>query len=142
MNALLTTALLALIAADDNAVKKDLKLLEGDWVVTKLEYSGNDITERYPLRFVIKGSEIAIEGDAGVKKEYGRFAIKIDPSTSPRCIDIKVTLGVQKDVTMEGIYDVKKDELRLCVKVLGNDRPTEFKNGDEIALVTLKRKDK
>lgn len=142
MNAWLSTlSLLTLVAADDAAIKKDLDKLQGEWIVTKLEFSSNDITERYPLRFVIKGDEIGIEGDAGVKKEYGKFKLKIDPSTDPRCIDIKVTLGSQKDVTMEGIYDVKEKELKLCVKVVGNARPTEFKNGDETALVTLKRKE-
>jgi hypothetical protein len=48
---------------------------------------------------------------------------------------------VQKDAVLEGVYEVKGDDLKLCVMVFGKDRPTEFKSGEgsSVAMLTLKR---
>ena len=42
---------------------------------------------------------------------------------------------------MEGIYQLKDDELKICLKVLGGDRPSEFNapEGSSIVLMVLKR---
>ena len=85
--------------------------------------------------------EVVVEGNDKVKQEYARFKIKIDPTTMPKLFDIKVSAGVQKDATMEGIYEFKGKELRICLKVFGMDRPAEFSSpdGKSIALLVLKR---
>jgi uncharacterized protein (TIGR03067 family) len=83
-----------------------------------------------------------VEGDGEVRKEYGKLSFKLDPSTMPKCIDLKVSEGTQLNLAMEGIYDLKDDQLRICINVLGQDRPTEFKSPDgaSIVVLTLKRK--
>jgi uncharacterized protein (TIGR03067 family) len=56
-------------------------------------------------------------------------------------MDITIAAGSQTDATMEGIYELKDDELRICAKVFGKDRPSEFAapEGSSIVLLTLKR---
>jgi uncharacterized protein (TIGR03067 family) len=58
--------------------------------------------------------------------------------------DLTVSIGTQKDAKMEGIYEVKGDEFKLCVKVFGNDRPTTFDSpeGSSVALVVFKKEKK
>jgi uncharacterized protein (TIGR03067 family) len=136
LGTLTTTAL-----ADDKAdAKKDLKALEGNWDVESLVFNGEELKDKYKLSFVFKEDSFTIEGDDNIKKEYGKFKIKLDPSTNPKCMDFTVSLGNQKDLTLEGLYEVKGDDLRLCFRV-GKDRPTEFKSAENsnTALVTLKR---
>ena len=84
---------------------------------------------------------LIVEGDGKVRKEYAKLALKLDAGTTPKCVDLTVADGVQKDAVLEGVYELKGDELRLCVRVFGKDRPTEFKSpeGSSIALLTLKR---
>jgi uncharacterized protein (TIGR03067 family) len=127
----------------DDAVKKELKKLQGAWVSSSVTYNGKEyFADGKPgLRFVFKGDVATIEGNDAVKKEYAKLRVKLDPSTTPRLLDMTITEGVQKDAAMEGIYELKDDELKFCVKVFGNDRPTKFEApaGSSIALVVLKR---
>ena len=141
MNALLFATLAGLLAADADAAKKDLAKLQGSWSAVSIKYNGQEFGEKLKLKFVFKNDQVSIEGDDEVKKEYPKVTLKIDPSTAPACLDIIVLAGVQKDAAMEGIYELKGDELRICVKVFGKERPAEFASADgsSIALVVLKR---
>ncbi|MBI3407783.1 MAG: TIGR03067 domain-containing protein [Planctomycetes bacterium] len=132
----------ASLAGGSDVVKKDLKALQGAWAVEALEFNGKDLAGKHKLTFIFKDDVATIEGDDAVQKEYAKIGFKLDPSTNPKCLDITVAGGVQKDAKIEGIYELKGDELRLCVLVFGNERPTEFKSpgGSSIALLTLKRK--
>ncbi len=128
---------------DKDPAKKDLDALQGSWTSTVVTYNGKDFLAegKSPLRFVFKGNEATIEASEAVKKEYGKIKVKLDPTTMPRVIDITVSAGVQLDAVIEGIYELKKDELRICAKVFGNERPTEFASpaGSSIVLLVLKR---
>jgi uncharacterized protein (TIGR03067 family) len=61
--------------------------------------------------------------------------------TKPKAIDLVVGEGTQKDAAIEGIYEWKDDELTLCAKVLGKERPTTFASpdGGSVVLLVLKR---
>jgi uncharacterized protein (TIGR03067 family) len=130
------------LAAEPDAVAKDRKAFQGEWAVEALEYNGKDLKDKYNFSFACKGDVLTVQGDGAVRKEYAKLTFTLDPSTTPKCVDLTVAGGGQKDAKLEGIYELKGDELRLCVKVLGSDRPTEFKSpaGASIALLTLKRK--
>jgi len=135
---LLIGVVLPALAAEPNPAKKD----QDAWRLEELECNGKDLKSKYKISFVVKGDIMTVEGNGKVRKEYARLSFKFDASTTPRCVDLTVADGVQKDAVLEGIYELKGDELRLCVKVFGKDRPAEFKSpeGASIALLTLKRK--
>jgi uncharacterized protein (TIGR03067 family) len=126
---------------DKKDIDKDIEGLQGDWSVTELQFNGKDVTDKYKFSLTFKGNTASIEGNGAVKKEYAKLRFKLDPSTMPKCADVTVVGGVQDAATLEGIYELKGDELQLCVKVFGLDRPNEFKSGDgsSIALMKLKR---
>jgi uncharacterized protein (TIGR03067 family) len=121
--------------------KKELAKFDGTWNVSEIIYNGKDHS-KLKFNFVFKGDEVVVEGDDKVKFEYARLKIKIDPTTTPKLFDLTVGGGVQKGAEMEGIYEFKGDELRICVRVFGNkDRPNEFTSPDgaSVALMVLKR---
>ena len=122
-------------------LKADLKRLQGTWSTAKLHYNGKDYSEKYKFRFVIKGERLAVEGNDAVAKEYGQIAFKLVPGANPKAIDLVVGEGTQKDAAIEGIYELKDDELTLCAKVLGKERPTTFASpdGGSVVLLVLKR---
>jgi uncharacterized protein (TIGR03067 family) len=130
-------------AKGKDPAKRDLDLLQGNWNATAVTYNGKDFLaeSKAGLRFVFKGAEATVEASEAVKKEYAKIKIKIDPGTMPPIMDITVSAGTQLDAVIEGIYELKKDELRICARVLGNDRPTEFASpaGTSIVLLVLKR---
>lgn len=137
-------AALLLTAADaTDAAKKDLDRLQGTWTPVNLKYDGGDIGDAAEAKFqlVIKGNKIVLTDNDDVKKEYGQFTFKLDPTTMPKSMDVTVTAGSRKDAVLEAIYDVKGDELRICVKVTGKERPAKFESpeGASVALIVLKR---
>ena len=53
---------------------------------------------------------------------------KLDPSKSPKTIDVTVTEGLNKGAVMLGIYEINGDTLKVCFDPEGKKRPTEFKS--------------
>jgi len=140
---LLGGALLEGQDAPKDAVKKELDRLQGTWKATALTYNGKDFFAdgKASFQFIIKGDVAVIKGNDKVKKEYAKIRLKLDPATKPKIVDITVTGGVQKDAVIEGIYQLKGDEFKICARVFGTDRPSEFDSpeGSSIALLVLKR---
>lgn len=119
---------------------KNLPKLEGTWATTTLTYDGKDF-EKLKIKFVFKGTQIVVEGSDSIKREYARLTFKLDSSTKPPLMDLTVAEGAQKDTTFEGIYELKDGELRICCKIIGNERPTEFAApaGSSNAFLILKK---
>ena len=142
MTLLLVVGLMA-GGADPKREKTELEKFQGTWSVSELTYNGKDHS-KLKINFVFKGKEAVVEGNDKVKKEYARIKFAIDPSTMPKIFDITVADGVQQDAAMEGIYEFKGDELRICAKVFGKDRPNEFAapDGSSIVLMVLTRAQK
>ena len=131
--------LLAFGAGGGPEAKTDLGKFAGAWTVSELKYDG----EVHKLKFKItfKGDVGIVEGNDEVQREYARIKFKLDPASSPKNMDISVVGGSQTDSKMVGVYELKDDELRLCVKVFGTDRPKEFAapDGSSTVLLVLKR---
>ncbi len=136
----LSTLTILLFGGAANEQAKELEKLKGTWSVADLTYNGKD-HNTLKFNFVFKGDEVVVEGNDRVKLEYARFKVKLDLSTTPKLFDITVGGGVQKGAAMEGIYELKDNELRICLKVFGKDRPADFKSaeGSSNALLVLKR---
>jgi uncharacterized protein (TIGR03067 family) len=70
---------------------------------------------------------------------------KIDAAKKPKTIDTEVTAGDLKGNTIQGIYEIDGDTLRVCVVLPGKcERPTEFsgKAGSGCNLTIYKREKK
>jgi uncharacterized protein (TIGR03067 family) len=137
---------LALIAADapKNDSKKDLEKLKGTWAISTITYDGGEVPGDIvsKLRFEIKGDQWAVKGEDEVAKEYGQATLKLDTSAKPRLIDFHVGVGSEKGADIEGIYEWNgDDEIKICAKVIGKERPTEFASAENsrVALMVLKR---
>lgn len=125
------------------AAKKELEKLERRWEVTK---SANSTGESKPdaqmpkLYLVLKGDELTFEFEG--KKETLRVSA-VDAGTDPKCIDLLEKLRDNKERTIEGVYKIEKDTLRIALRVPdgAKQRPTGFdKPTDSRTMVlTLKR---
>lgn len=140
----LLTAVVARAFADeaqDEAIKKDRKLIEGTWRVVALEIDGNKSMEEDARKLtVVNGSDgtwsLRSEGN-----EISKGTSTIDPTKKPKTIDFTVTEGEGKGNQYPGIYELGEKTRKLCFAPPGNARPTEFSStpGSEHILVTLER---
>jgi uncharacterized protein (TIGR03067 family) len=137
---------LALTAADAPKAdaKKDLEKLQGHWVMASASYDGEDLDANIvsKLKFDIKGDQFIVKGDEETIKTYSKITLKLDASPKPHLIDFIVGGGVDKGTTIEGIYQWEgADEFKVCAKIDGQARPTEFKSPENshVALIVFKR---
>jgi uncharacterized protein (TIGR03067 family) len=120
--------------AADDAGKKELEKLQGTWKVVKAIKDGRAQPED-----AVKKMKVSIAGDKlTVDRETTPFVI--DPSKKPATIDITV----DKKLTLQGIYELDKDTLKICVGLEGVKRPADFKAGENsgCSLLVLEREKK
>ncbi|MCI0700416.1 MAG: TIGR03067 domain-containing protein [Planctomycetia bacterium] len=117
-------ALLLSPSADLNeAAKKELKQLEGDWVIVSVATEGKEreLPKQAQQAVTIKGTKFSHEtfGDGEVTA--------LDTSTSPKLIDFVMRRKPESGFTNEGIYKIEKDTLTIVVYI-GEDkkRPASF----------------
>jgi uncharacterized protein (TIGR03067 family) len=115
-------------ADDKAAVEKELKKFQGTWTFESVETGGKEIQATE-----FKGMTVTFEGDKFTVKKGDEViqaaTQKLDPSRSPKTLDVTVTEGLNKGAVMLGIYEISGDTLKVCFDPEGKKRPTQFKTG-------------
>jgi uncharacterized protein (TIGR03067 family) len=130
-------ALSVLVAAEGqgDAVKSEMEKLQGKWVRIYVDVDGKKSEDG--KKEANKAVTLTIKGD-----KYDGDSFKIDPTKTPKHIDVSSVDAKGKATNLPGIYELKGDVLKLCfpfpfggrIDKLGK-RPTEFgskKGGDEV----------
>jgi uncharacterized protein (TIGR03067 family) len=127
-------------AEENEAVKKDMAQLQGEWSMVSGSADGQPMPDemRKQMKRVCRGDE-ATTTMAG--QLYIKAKITIDPSKKPKTIDYQMTDGFTKGKKQLGIYEVDGDTFSSCFGKPGAERPTEFtsKPGDGRTLSVWKR---
>jgi uncharacterized protein (TIGR03067 family) len=118
----------------------DLDRLQGAWVPVAVETNGVKFPDALlkSARFTIAGTSLTAQMGGQVEKA----TITVDPTKTPRTIDLLGTEGMSKGKKQPGIYELNGDQLKLCfAKEDAPDRPTSFTSlpGSFITTVVLKR---
>jgi uncharacterized protein (TIGR03067 family) len=127
-------------AAENEAVKKDLALLQGEWSMVSGSADGQPMPDDMlkQMKRVCKGDETTttMAGEVFIKAK-----ITIDPSKKPKFIDYQMTDGFTKGKKQLGIYVVEGDTFKSCFAKPGAERPTDFtsKPGEGRTLSVWKR---
>jgi uncharacterized protein (TIGR03067 family) len=114
--------------ADDRAdLEKEVKKFQGVWIFESSETGGKELAADQ-----LKGLILLFEGDKHTVKKGDEViqvgTQKLDPSKSPKTIDVTMTEGPSKGTVMLGIYEIDGDTLKVCFDLEGKKRPTEFKS--------------
>lgn len=124
----------ALVVADDAKPK-----LDGNWEGSKGTMAGqdmpNDIIKSIKLTITGKEYEVSIGG-----QKIKGTAIN-DDSTTPKRMKLNDKEGPNADKTIYAIYELSKDELKVCYAMEGTEYPKEFKapEGSKFFLAVYKR---
>src|SRR6185295_10469706 len=132
------------VDAQDDAIKADVKKLQGTWVRIYVEVDGKKYEDgkKEPGKAII----LTVNGD-----KYDGETFNLDPAKNPKHINVATVDDKRKPITLPGIYELKGDVLKLCFPFpfeekfdkLGK-RPTEFgsKRGGNDVLEVYKREKK
>jgi RNA polymerase sigma factor (sigma-70 family) len=125
---------------DEEAVKKEIASLEGDWAMVSGEIGGQAMPEEFVKSGtrMCKGNETTVKINGNV---FMKATFTVDPSKKPKTIDYTMTEGPSKGKSQLGIYETDGDTVRFCFAAPGKDRPTGFttKTGDECTLSVWKK---
>jgi uncharacterized protein (TIGR03067 family) len=104
----------------DDAVKDELAKFEGTWRHESMEIAGKaqDVSPFRETPLILKGQSFT-QG-----KAQGTF--KIDPTKTPKTIDMTFANGPAKGITLQGIYELDATTYKLCVAGPDADRPKVF----------------
>ena len=145
MRTLTMLAVVLLMGADDlsdKAAKEELKQLAGTWQVVPLDGSEGDKdaqTAAKKLKTKIDGDKYTVMSEGKVVEEG---TLKVDPSKTPKTMDMTVTKGDGKGRVVECIYKLDKDSLRLSTALPGKARPVSFETSRDSGLTKAQREKK
>lgn len=114
--------------ADDKAeLEKEMKKFEGAWTIESSKAGGEVVPSDQ-----LKGMIVSFEGDKHTVKNGDEVVQvgtqKIDPTKSPKTIDVTLTEGPSKGMVLLGIYEFEGETLKVCFDLEGKRRPTEFQS--------------
>ena len=112
--------------ADEKAdLEKEVRKFQGTWTFESSEAGGKEL----PIG-ELKGLILTFEGHKHTVKKGDEViqvgTQKLDPSKSPKTIDVTLAEGPNKGTVMLGIYEIDGDTLKVCFDPQGKKRPTEF----------------
>src|SRR5262245_48988473 len=111
LHGLLLATALAASAAEADQTKDDLKNGQGDWTFVSVEIDGKDATNAFKdAKLTVKEERVTLVFSNGTKLVW---TFRLDATTKPKCVDFKN----EKDEASEGIYELKGDELKVCVSI-------------------------
>lgn len=133
----LALSLSCLSCGDD--VVNDFEAMNGAWLPSSAELGGQRLPDEVlkTIKLVVSDGKYSVT--AGAEPDQG--AVKLDPSTNPKSLDVIGAEGPNQGKTFLAIYDITGDTLKICYDLSGKSRPTEFKSakGTQLFLVTYNR---
>jgi uncharacterized protein (TIGR03067 family) len=99
---------------EDDAVKEEMARLEGTYSCVSTEQGSDkgDPEILKTLKLVVKDKKWTVY----IKDKVSTLAtFKIDPTKKPKTIDLTGTMGGDKGQKYLGIYELKGDDLKLCI---------------------------
>lgn len=128
---------------DAKEAPKDAKELEGTYKIVSAERDGRP-SEKATLDTItvtIKGDEFTLASGPTEKPVEKSSKIKVTPDAKLSTIDFTPQDGTERGKVFPGIYKLEKGELTVAMSEKG-ERPKEFKSGDGVVLLRLKKAEK
>lgn len=129
-----------LVAADsakEEAAKQDLAKMQGTWspVSYIIEGKSTPAADLVKTRLTVSGNQSTFV--VGKATFHGTYAL--DATTKPRSIDITFKDGPDKGKKKLGLYAFEKEQMQICLAVIGAPRPKEIKAGPGVNLEVWQR---
>jgi len=121
-------------------LRSELARIEGTWVAISGRLNGEDKPPPKGVEIEFMNGKFRMATNGTVTDE-GTF--RIDPSKTPKAIDLTHSIGRQKGKTGLGLYELRADGLSLCMAAAdGSARPTNFSSpaGKNHFLMVWKKK--
>jgi len=117
---------LATLAVASAQPADDFKATAGKWAVAKATLGGKDFTKAF------KGVELVLAPDGAytltIGGETDKGTVKVDPTKTPKEMDILGKEGPNAGKTIKTIYKLDGDAMTVCYELGDGPRPTAFES--------------
>ena len=127
--------------AQDDAAKKDLKALQGTWIIAAMEVNGMDVPANK-----LEGTVLTIKDDRYTikikDKVINTAVIELDPKKDPKQLNMTPQEGAGKDKQHKAIYKIDGDTFKLARGLNAEqERPDQFATwpGTNYFVITWKK---
>jgi len=125
--------------SDAAAILAEHERFAGTWSYASVIREGAPVPDED-----LKASRLVLKGDrftVTVPKETHQGKYAVNPTVTPRTIDVTFTEGPRAGKTIRGIYALDGDTCRVCIGIDDQPRPTAFGSqpGSGLILEVLKR---
>jgi uncharacterized protein (TIGR03067 family) len=136
----LTLALVFVLFTTTGGFAADEKDLNGTWVATEATRNGQKVPDDFIKDNSVTFTDGKYKAFLGAATEEGTY--KVDRSKKPNTIDMNPRSGRKKGATMQAIFELDGDMLKICWNLTTNQRPKDFTSTAENKqfLVIYKRK--
>ena len=121
------------------SAKEDGKKIQGSWKPVTAELGGKPYPDAVlkMMKLVLTDGKYTVT----VGEQADEGMVKLDPTKTPRAMDVVGTKGPNQGKTFPAIYELTDTTLRICYDLSGKARPTEFKTkaDTQLFLVEYKR---
>jgi uncharacterized protein (TIGR03067 family) len=128
-----------LSARGDAGARDDAKKMQGTWKPVTAELGGKPFPDEAlkAMKLVLADGKYTVT----TAEQPDEGTVKLDPSQSPRAMDVVGTKGPNQGKTIPAIYELSDTTLRICYNLSGKARPKEFKTrpATRLFLVEYKR---
>jgi uncharacterized protein (TIGR03067 family) len=139
--ALLPPLLALVLSQPDDPAGRDLKAMQGTWVMASLEVNGKDV----PAEKLV-GTVLTVKGDVysvKVKDRTTDCRMRLDPKRKPREVDMIFAEPGGGEKVLKGIYKIDADTITFARGLNANqERPGQFATWPDTTyfVVTWRRK--
>jgi uncharacterized protein (TIGR03067 family) len=125
----------------DDAIAQDFKRYEGTWRAVSLVINGEAARPEDARNITVVNQADGTWIVRHLDQEISRGSHVIDPTKSPKTIDITANEGEGVGATYLGIYELGANTRRLCLAEPGRERPLEFSStvGNQNTLIEFER---
>ena len=128
-------------ANNQSDLEHEYARFDGVWAFDLVEVEGKKQPEApFPAhKMIVVGAERRFIVVQGLKITRGVF--HLDPTKTPKQIDVTVTAGDGKSFTTLSIYELEGDVYKVCASFRNGERPTELRSlpGSGTVFEVLKR---
>lgn len=114
------------------------KELQGEWTVVKVLEGDKEDPKAVGDVVTFKDNKIIIKPANRNETIEGTF--KADAGKKPATIDFTMTGPNGQEQSALGLFELDGDSLKLCIAKANKERPAKIVPGDDVLIVTLKRK--
>lgn len=121
-------------------LKREIERHQGTWAVTSFVRDGKESARDLvdSIVRIVKGDHVVWKRDG---KSFAGTTVELDPSQTPKTIDVIPDGGRARGERVLGIYQLDADSLVICMADAGKERPKSFEApaGGKLTLIKFQR---